>query len=285
MSLDAGQPDIAHELRLADTDDLPTIFRTWHRILPLQKSDMAVVRECFGHTRHWQARLAQVSNATAFARSTDDAIEIATAALRDESRYVRYYAGGLLAYSRRPDVIPDLTSFALVANPTERSWAETAIRVIRGARMRDFPRLAGWREPLPFLFPPDGGSVADDFHPPNWPWLADLGFEVEGLSHDYAHYRRGDIWLEARVQDHRDMNGALAFGLGRRYRLIEMKWYAWALDLEDDPLLAGLSMPIGGSAKAASRWLRELLPHILARYEVLSSRVEEAMRPPRFEDE
>jgi hypothetical protein len=59
-------------------------------------------------SKRWQQRAACVFRALAYARESEDAVNLGREAIRDRSKVVRYRAGMLLSYAQRPDVIPEL---------------------------------------------------------------------------------------------------------------------------------------------------------------------------------
>lgn len=68
--------------------------------------------ERYRASRQWKARAACAFHAVFYARSSEVAVTLGREAIQDKARVVRYRASGLLAYSLRKDVLPDLREAA-----------------------------------------------------------------------------------------------------------------------------------------------------------------------------
>jgi hypothetical protein len=89
-------------------------------LIPLLASAYPLIRCCSGRARilFWLPR---------YARKHQEVVSLALSALADRSYIVREYACSILAYSLRPDVIPQLTSLQAHPDLKTRTAAAAAI--------------------------------------------------------------------------------------------------------------------------------------------------------------
>lgn len=80
--------------------------------------------------KKWQGRRDLVYHCIRFARSSEQAFRLGSAAINDKATLVRYRAACLLAYSLRQDAIPILQDAARLHDEATRKDCERAIQAI-----------------------------------------------------------------------------------------------------------------------------------------------------------
>ncbi len=148
--------DLDALVRAVDQKRLSAAEDAREQLVPHGSAILGPALDAYPELRNANGRMALVYTAMKFARHHDRAVELGRRALADRAYVVRYYACMLLAYSGRPDTLPDLEH--LVANGDARSSADAkaAITAIREGNHHLFLDRSGTgRARLEILGDPD----------------------------------------------------------------------------------------------------------------------------------
>ena len=119
-------------------------------------------------TGRWQGRAALLFHAIRYARTSDAAVALGKRALTDRATIVRYRACGLLAYSLRRDVLPDLRPLLAHADAPTRADAAAAITAIERGNHHRFIDRDGSGNSFWHVNPGDTPDEDDDAPEPWW---------------------------------------------------------------------------------------------------------------------
>ncbi|HEU4699670.1 MAG TPA: HEAT repeat domain-containing protein [Gemmatimonadales bacterium] len=103
----------------------------WAALKPLGAAVVPCLLAAYPRTSRWQGRVRLVYYAIPFARTSDAAVQLGLAALRDRATLVRYRACGLLAYAQRPEARPALEALLTHADPRTRADAAAALDALQ----------------------------------------------------------------------------------------------------------------------------------------------------------
>jgi hypothetical protein len=102
----------------------------WSELRPLEDAVVPYLLEEYRRAKRGEMRVVLVFHATRYARTSDAAVLLGFAALRDRATLVRYRACGLLAYSLRRDALPELRSLLTHSDARTVEDAKAAIDAI-----------------------------------------------------------------------------------------------------------------------------------------------------------
>jgi hypothetical protein len=113
-----------------DTRNGADADRAWSELRPLGNAVVPFLLEEYRRAKRVEMRVVLVFHAIRFARTSDDAVSLGLAALKDRATLVRYRACGLLAYSLRRDALPEIRSLLTHSDARTVDDAKAAIDAI-----------------------------------------------------------------------------------------------------------------------------------------------------------
>lgn len=113
-----------------DTTQAADGDQAWERLRPLGAAVVPYLREAFPHFRKSAGRAALLFHAIRYARESEEAFQMAVAALADKATLVRYRACSVLAYSLRKDALAHLKPLLQHADARTLADAKAAMDAI-----------------------------------------------------------------------------------------------------------------------------------------------------------
>jgi hypothetical protein len=119
MEFVVSPDDIRARVARLDTRNGSDAETAWSELRPLGNAVVPYLVEAYRRAKRGEMRVVLVFHAIRFARTSDDAVALGLAALKDRATLVRHRACGLLAYSLRREVLPALRD--LLTHPDART--------------------------------------------------------------------------------------------------------------------------------------------------------------------
>lgn len=178
--------EIGEALEETDTDDRRQIYLAWCRLGACRHEIVARVAAAFAATKHARGRESHVYFVTPYALFDDATVELGVRALADRRKEVRYRACGLLAHSRRKEVVRDLR--AITTGPTREPARRAERALLEGTR------FGPDADPFYFIYGHSPyraprGSFADALFDRVGGWLSARGFEPSQVFQHVFEYR------------------------------------------------------------------------------------------------